>query len=233
VNAYTVPFALLLLPGVALADRYGRRRLFVLGLTVFTAGSVAAALSTSIETLIAARAIQGAGGGIVTPLTLTLLSAAMSPERRGLALGFWGAISGLAVALGPLVGGAIVEGWSWQWVFWLNVPIGVAAVALAVARIDQSTGPSRSLDLPGLGLACVGLLGIVSALMQGNELGWGAPGWPAHWSSGWQHELMLPAMVIPMLFRLDVYTGRGSHTARAPAAAHGRVGHHTARPAIK
>jgi hypothetical protein len=176
VTAYTIPFALLLLPGVALADRYGRRRLFVLGLTVFTAGSAAAALSTSIEALIAARAIQGAGGGIITPLTLTLLSAAASPERRGLALGFWGAISGLAIALGPLAGGAIVEGWSWQWIFWLNVPIGVAAVALAVARIDQSTGPSRPMDLPGLGLASMGLLGIVWARVQGNDLGWGAPG---------------------------------------------------------
>jgi MFS family permease len=153
VTAYTIPFALLLLPGVALADRYGRRRLFMLGLTVFTTGSAAAALSTTTEALIAARAIQGAGGGIVTPLTLTLLSAAVSPERRGLALGSWGAISALAIALGPLAGGAVVEGWSWQWIFWLNVPLGIAAVVLAKARIDESTGPSRPMDLPGLGLA--------------------------------------------------------------------------------
>jgi EmrB/QacA subfamily drug resistance transporter len=207
VNAYTIPFALLLLPGVALADRYGRRRLFVLGLTVFTAGSAAAALSTSSEALIAARAIQGAGGGIVTPLTLTLLSAAVSPEHRGLALGSWGAISGLAIALGPLAGGAVVEGWSWQWIFWLNVPLGVAAVALAGARIDESTGPSRPMDLPGLGLASMGLLGIVWALVQGNELGWESPGVASPLVLGllftaafvlW--ELKTPAPMIPMRY---------------------------------
>lgn len=176
VNAYTLPFALLLLPGAALADRYGRRRLFVLGLAAFTSGSAIAALSTSIDTLIAARAVQGAGGGVITPLTLTLLSAAVPPERRGLALGSWGAVSGLAIALGPLAGGAIVDGWSWQWIFWLNVPVGVVVVILTRAKIDESRGLTRPLDLPGLGLASIGLLGAVWALVHGNELGWGAPG---------------------------------------------------------
>src|SRR5437870_1911662 len=123
VNAYTLTFAVLLLTGAALGDRFGRRRLFVAGMAIFTLGSVAAALAPSIDALIAARALQGVGGAIVTPLTLTILSAAVRPERRGLALGAWGAIGGLAVALGPLVGGAIVEGISWQWSFWVNVPI--------------------------------------------------------------------------------------------------------------
>src|SRR5207253_4023939 len=114
----TLTFAVLLLTGAALGDRFGRRRMFTLGMAVFTAGSVAAALAPTIDTLVAARALQGVGGAIVTPLTLTILSAAVPAEKRGLALGAWGGIGGLAVALGPLVGGAIVQGISWQWIFW-------------------------------------------------------------------------------------------------------------------
>src|SRR5919199_6450615 len=124
VNAYTLTFAVLLLTGAALGDRFGRRRMFGVGLTVFTGASAAAALAPSTGALVAARAIQGTGAAIVTPLTLTLLSAAIAPERRGLALGAWSGISGLGVALGPLVGGAVVDGISWHWIFWLNVPVG-------------------------------------------------------------------------------------------------------------
>src|SRR5215217_8904921 len=126
VNAYTLTFAVLLLTGAALGDRLGRRRMFTVGLGIFTLASAAAALAPSVEVLIAARAVQGLGGAIVTPLTLTILSAGVPAERRGLVLGAWGGISGLAVAIGPLVGGAVVEGLSWQWIFWLNVPIGLA-----------------------------------------------------------------------------------------------------------
>src|SRR2546429_50126 len=161
VNAYTLTFAVLLLTGAALGDRFGRRRLFAIGLGIFTAASAAAALAPSIEWLIAARAVQGVGGAIVTPLTLTILSSAVSPERRGLVLGAWGGISGLAVAIGPLVGGAVVEGISWQWIFWLNVPIGLALIPLAALRLRESRGPNNSLDLPGLGLASAGRLGIL------------------------------------------------------------------------
>src|SRR5919109_3558602 len=121
VNAYTLTFAVLLITGAALGDRFGRRRLFAIGLAIFTAASAAAALAPSVEFLVAARAVQGLGGAIVTPLTLTILSAAVPASRRGLVLGAWGGISGLAVAIGPLVGGAVVEGISWQWIFWLNV----------------------------------------------------------------------------------------------------------------
>src|SRR5215470_5651330 len=128
VNAYTLTFAVLLLTGATLGDRFGRRRVFVIGLGVFTAGSAAAALAPSIGWLIAARAFQGVGGAIVTPLTLTILSAAVPPERRGLALGAWGGVGGLAVAIGPLVGGAVVDGLSWNWIFWLNVPIGLVMI---------------------------------------------------------------------------------------------------------
>ncbi|HEY7207649.1 MAG TPA: DHA2 family efflux MFS transporter permease subunit [Gaiellaceae bacterium] len=174
VNAYTLTFAVLLLTGAALGDRFGRRRLFAIGLLVFTAGSVAAALAPTANALDIARAVQGVGGAIVTPLTLTLLSAAVPKEKRGLALGAWGGIGGLAVALGPLVGGAVVQGISWHWIFWLNVPIGLAMIPLALLRLDESYGPASRLDLPGLGLASAGLFGIVWGLVRGNSLGWGS-----------------------------------------------------------
>jgi EmrB/QacA subfamily drug resistance transporter len=175
VNAYTLTFAVFLITGAALGDRFGRRRMLVVGLAIFTAGSAAAALAPSIEALIVARAVQGFGGAIVLPLTLTILSAAVPAEKRGLALGAWGGISGLAVAIGPLVGGAVVQGISWQWIFWLNVPIGLALIPLARLRLQESRGPNDALDLPGVGLASVGLLGIVWGLVRGNQVGWGSP----------------------------------------------------------
>jgi len=175
VNAYTLTFAVFLITGAALGDRFGRRRMFVIGVAIFTAGSAAAALAPSIEALIVARAVQGFGGAIVLPLTLTILSAAVPAERRGLALGAWGGISGLAVAIGPLVGGAVVQGISWQWIFWLNVPIGLALIPLGRLRLQESRGPNDSLDLPGVGLASVGLFGIVWGLVRGNQVGWGSP----------------------------------------------------------
>jgi EmrB/QacA subfamily drug resistance transporter len=175
VNAYTLTFAVFLITGAALGDRFGRRRMLVVGLAIFTAGSAAAALAPSIEALIVARAVQGFGGAIVLPLTLTILSAAVPAEKRGLALGAWGGISGLAVAIGPLVGGAVVQGISWQWIFWLNVPIGLALIPLARLRLQESRGPNDALDLPGVGLASVGLLGIVWGLVRGNQVGWASP----------------------------------------------------------
>ncbi len=150
VNAYTLSFAVFLLMGAALGDRFGRRRMFVIGLGIFTAASVAAALAPSVEALIAARAVQGLGGAIVTPLTLTILSAAVPADKRGVALGAWGGIGGLAVASGPLVGGAVVEGISWQWIFWLNVPIGLVLIPLAYFRLKETYGPATRLDVPGL-----------------------------------------------------------------------------------
>src|ERR1700710_236282 len=158
VNAYTLTFAVLLLTGAALGDRFGRRRLLAIGIAIFTAASAGAALAPSIVALDVARALQGVGGAIVMPLTLTVLSAAVPAARRGVALGIWGGISGLAVALGPLVGGAIVSGISWHWIFWLNVPIGVALVPLAARFLNESHGPANRLDLPGIGLAGAGLL---------------------------------------------------------------------------
>jgi EmrB/QacA subfamily drug resistance transporter len=175
VNAYTLTFAVLLLGGAALGDRFGRRRMFVLGLGLFTGASALAALAPTAGMLIAARALQGAGGAIVTPLTLTLLSEATPPGRRGLALGAWSGISGLAVALGPLVGGAVVQTFSWHWIFWLNVPIGALLLPLAVTRLTESYGPDRSLDLRGLSLAASGLLGLTYAAVHAGAAGWTAP----------------------------------------------------------
>jgi EmrB/QacA subfamily drug resistance transporter len=174
VNAYTLTFAVLLLTGAALGDRFGRRRLFVIGMAIFTAGSIAAALAPSANALDLARAFQGVGGAIVTPLTLTILSAAVPREKRGLALGAWGGIGGLAVALGPLVGGAVVQGISWHWIFWLNVPIGLVMIPLALTRLQETRGSDGHLDLRGLGLASTGLLALVWGLVRGNTVGWGS-----------------------------------------------------------
>ncbi len=175
VNAYTLTFASLLLLGAALGDRFGRRRVFALGLVIFTLGSAAAALSTSSTSLILARAAQGLGGAFITPLSLTILSEAISPARRPLALGAWGGISGLAIAIGPVVGGAITQGISWHWIFWLNVPLGIVAVVLSALRLRESFGPGRSLDLPGVALAAAGLIAIVWGVTHGNARGWADP----------------------------------------------------------
>ena len=172
VNAYTLSFAALLLMGAALGDRFGRKRMFTIGVTIFTLGSAAAALAPSSGMLIAARAAQGLGGAISMPLTLTILSAAISPQRRPLALGAWGGIGGLAVAVGPVVGGAITQGISWHWIFWVNVPIGIVTVLLARTRLEESHGPDRSLDLAGVALASIGLVGIVWGVTHGNGRGW-------------------------------------------------------------
>ena len=175
VNAYTLVFAVLLLTGAALGDRFGRRLVFSIGLGIFTLASAAAALAPSIGALDAARAVQGLGGAIVLPLTLTILSAGVPANRRGVFLGAWGGISGLAVAFGPLVGGAVVSGISWHWIFWLNVPLGLVLVPLALLRLDETKGPFGRVDLPGLGLASAGLFGIVWGLVRGNSVGWGSP----------------------------------------------------------
>ncbi|MBE2318120.1 DHA2 family efflux MFS transporter permease subunit [Solirubrobacter sp. CPCC 204708] len=172
VNAYTLSFAVLLLTGAALGDRFGRRRVFVGGLVLFTVASALAALAPSTGALIAARALQGVGAAIVTPLTLTLLSEAFPPGKRGLVIGLWSGISGLGVALGPLIGGAVVDGISWQWIFWINVPIGLALLPLAVTRLEESFGPANRLDLPGLVLAGLGLFGVVFGIVRGETLGW-------------------------------------------------------------
>jgi EmrB/QacA subfamily drug resistance transporter len=206
INAYTLAFAVLLPTGAALGDRFGRRRMFVIGLGIFTASSALAALSPDTGTLIAARALQGAGAAIVAPLTLTLLSTAFPPERRGLALGAWSGISGLGVALGPLVGGAVVDGISWHWIFWLNVPIGIALTPLAYRKLAESYGPEDRLDIPGVVLAGIGLLGLVYGFVEATD-GWTSTTVLASLAVGvvgliafvaW--ELRAPAPMLPMRF---------------------------------
>lgn len=172
VSAYTLTFACLLMTGAALGDRFGRRRLFLAGTAVFTAASAAAALAPGIGGLVAARAVQGAGAAIMMPLTLTLLTAAVPAARRGTAYGIWGAVNGLAVASGPLIGGALTEHVSWQWIFWLNVPLGIALLPLARLRLTESRGTGARLDLPGTLLASGGLFGIVYGLVRGPADGW-------------------------------------------------------------
>jgi EmrB/QacA subfamily drug resistance transporter len=175
VNAYVLSYAVLLLTGAALGDRFGRKRMFMIGIALFTASSAAAALAPSIDTLIAARALQGVGAAIATPLTLTLLADAFPPDRRGMAIGVWSGISGIAVALGPLVGGAVTQAASWHWIFWINVPIGLVLVPLAGMRLKESYGPPARMDLGGLGLGSTGLFGIVFGLVRSQSLGWGSP----------------------------------------------------------
>jgi EmrB/QacA subfamily drug resistance transporter len=175
VNAYVLSYAVFLLTGSALGDRFGRKRMFTAGIALFTISSAAAALAPTSGLLIAARAVQGLGAAIVTPLTLTLLADAFPPQRRGVALGVWSGISGIAVALGPLVGGAVVQAASWHWIFWLNVPIGIALVPLALARLAESRGSSRRLDLGGLALVSSGLFGIVYGLVRSQSQGWTSP----------------------------------------------------------
>ena len=172
VNAYTLTFAVFLLTAAVLGDRFGRRRVFGIGLAVFTLASAGAALAPNIETLIAARALQGLGAATVLPLSMTILSAAVPAARRGAALGVWGAVSGLGVAVGPLVGGAVVDGAAWQWIFWLNVPVGLLVLPAAWRRLAESRGAARRLDVPGVILASAGLFGVVFGVVRANAHGW-------------------------------------------------------------
>ena len=175
VNSYNLSLAVLLLPAAALGDRFGRRRLFAGGLALFSAASAACALSPDVGWLIAARAVQGVGAAFVLSLSLALVSAAYPPERRGSAIGILEGFTGLAVLGGPTLGGAVAQGLSWEWVFWLNVPIGLVAICLALARIEESTAARRApLDLPGLALVALGALGLVWGLVRGNAAGWGS-----------------------------------------------------------
>ena len=174
VNAYTLALAAGIITAAALGDRFGRRRLFVFGLALFTASSAACALAPSAEVLIAARTLQGLGAAAITPLALTILAAAFPPERRGAVIGIFGGIGGLAVASGPLIGGAVTQGLDWHWIFWVNVPIGAVAVVLSTLRLPESYGPAGRLDLPGAGLITGAALGIAWALIRANDAGWGS-----------------------------------------------------------
>ena len=175
VNAYTLVFTIMMIPAATLGDRYGRRRFLVLGVALFTLGSAASALSSTAAELSLARALQGLGGAFITPLTLPILLRVFPSEQRAAAIGLWSGVSGLGLAMGPLIGGAIVNGLSWNAVFWINVPIGLLLIVLARLGLQESQGAAPSLDLPGMALVGAGLLGIVYGLIRGNDDGWSSP----------------------------------------------------------
>lgn len=174
VNAYTLSFATLMIAAATLGDRWGRRRVFVAGIVVFALASIASALATSAELLIAARAVQGVGAAAIMPLSLTLLAGAVPAARRAMAIGIWGGVSGLGVALGPVIGGAVVDGISWEAIFWINVPVAVVAIPLVLWALPESHGRRQPLDLAGLALAGAGILSLTWAIIRGNDDGWGS-----------------------------------------------------------
>ena len=175
VNAYGIAFAAGIITAAALGDRLGRRRVFITGVALFTLASAACALAPSVSVLIAARAVQGLGGAAVLPLSLTILTAAYPAERRGAIIGIYGGLAGLAVAIGPLVGGAVTEGLDWHWIFWVNVPIGVAVSLLALRLLPETYGAPARLDLPGVALVSAGVVALVWGLVRTGQAGWTSP----------------------------------------------------------
>jgi EmrB/QacA subfamily drug resistance transporter len=218
INAYNLVFGCLMLTGAALGDRFGRRRMYVLGLVVFVLGSALAALSPGTGTLITARVVQGAGAALLVPLTLTLISDAFPAEKRGAAIGIWGGITGLGVAAGPVVGGAIVQGISWQWIFWLNVPVGLAVAALSALRLRESRGPRPQLDFAGMALAGVALFALTWAPVRAPSAGWGSAEVVGSFAAGavflagflaWERRAVYP--MLPLAY----FRRRGFATANA------------------
>src|SRR5262249_30164729 len=184
VNAYTLTYAVLLLPAAALGERLGRRRVFATGIGLFTLASAVAGLAPNAAVLVAARAVQGAAGATILPLAMTLLTAAVPAHRRGAALGVLGALSGAGIALGPLLGGALTEAFTWQYIFWINVPLGVLLVPLAALGLRGSRGHADPLDLPGLTLVSTGLFALVYAVIRADTAGWTSPAQLAALASG-------------------------------------------------
>jgi EmrB/QacA subfamily drug resistance transporter len=218
VNSYNLAFACCLLTGAALGDRFGRRRMFCIGLGVFTVASAAAALSPGVGTLIAARTLQGVGAAIVTPLTLTLISQAFPLAKRGAAIGLWGGIAGLAVAGGPVIGGLVVDGLDWHWIFWLNIPVGLAVIPLAARRLEESFGPQSQLDVVGLALAGLGALGLTWGAVRAGSIGWSSSEVLASLAGGaalafaflaWERRARDP------MVRLELFRSRGFSAANA------------------
>jgi len=230
-NAYNLSFAVLLLTGAALGDRFGRRRTFVAGLALFVAASAACALARSAGFLIAARAVQGAGAALVMPLAMALLSAAFPPQERGKALGVFSGLTGLALIAGPVVGGAVAESIAWQWIFWINVPIGLIAIPLVRSRIPESFGPGTALDIPGVVLVTGAALAVVWGLMRGNTAGWTSPEVAAALVAGFllaiafvAWELRAGAPMLPMrLFRSRAFSSGNAASFLYSASLYGAV----------
>jgi EmrB/QacA subfamily drug resistance transporter len=215
VNAYTLSFAVLMMLAAAVGDRFGRRKVFVSGLLIFTAASVGAALAPGIDWLIIARALQGMGAAVILPLSLTLLTAAVPVEKRGAALGVYAAVSGIAAAAGPMVGGLVVQNLSWHWIFWLNVPVGLLLAPVAWRMLKESRGPGTRLDVLGTVLVSLALSGIVFGLIRGNMSGWSSPVTLTGLIAGvvllagfvmWENRAPEP-MLPPAMFRNRAFSG--------------------------
>ena len=177
VNAYFLTFAVLMLTGGKLADLYGRRRIFIVGLVIFTVSSLACGLASNGETLIASRAVQGVGAALMNPATLSIIAATFPPRQRGTAMGIWVGVSAVALALGPITGGLLAEHADWSWIFFINVPIGIAAIVAArvVIRESKDTSENQRLDVPGLLASGIGFFSLTYALIEANEKGWTSP----------------------------------------------------------
>ncbi|WP_433167017.1 DHA2 family efflux MFS transporter permease subunit [Kribbella sp. CA-247076] len=201
VNAYGLSFAMLLMTAAAIGDRWGRRRTYVGGLLLFTLASVACALATSLPFLIAARAVQGVGAAVVMPLSMSLLGAAFPPERRGRAIGVFSGVTGIAVLGGPMIGGAVTEGLAWQWIFWINVPVGLIAIPLVLRKVTESTGPSRRLDLAGAVLVSLAVLALVWGIVNGESAGWSSAEVVGSFAAG-----------VVLLAGFGVWEGRSGHS---------------------
>jgi EmrB/QacA subfamily drug resistance transporter len=175
VTGYALTFAALMLIGGKLADAYGRRRIFIVGITIFTLSSLACGMAGTENQLIAARIVQGAGAALMNPATLSIIAATFPPRQRGTAIGIWAGVAALALAIGPLVGGLLTEHVGWEWIFFVNVPVGVLAIAASLLLIDESRDETHaSLDIPGLALSAIGLFALTYGLIEANSYGWGS-----------------------------------------------------------
>jgi EmrB/QacA subfamily drug resistance transporter len=231
VNAYALTTAAGIITAAGLGDRYGRRRVFAAGIALFTAASAACAMAPGAGLLVAFRAVQGIGAAIVIPLSLTILTGAFPAARRGAVVGIWGGIAGIAVASGPLIGGAVTEGLDWHWIFWVNVPIGVVATVLAGGRLAESRGPATRLDLPAVGLVSAGALGVLLALVRANEVGWTSPETIGIGGLGvlllaaflaWEHRAVAPMLPLG-LFRSRTFAAANATAFLMTAALMGAV----------
>jgi len=214
VNSYTLSCAVFLMSAAALGDRFGRRRVYAVGLGLFAVASIGCALAPNIGVLIAARSVQGAGAAAVLPLALALLNATIPPDRRGWAMGIYGSVTGLSVVVGPVLGGAVTQGIAWQWIFWLNVPVAAGAIVPLFARVAESRGPSVRIDIVGLALITAAAFGVVWGLVRGNAAGWASPETLASIGAGlvaagvfvaWERRTATP-MLPPRLFRSRAFT---------------------------
>lgn len=223
VNAYTLTFAVLLMPASALGNRFGRRRVFISGVLLFTVASVACALATDPSALIASRAVQGAGSAAIMPLALALLTAAFPPEQRAGAMGVFAAVTGASVPLGPLVGGVVVHGISWPWIFWINVPLGIALGVAARLKLSESETTRARFDFIGVLLVAVGALGVVWALVRGDRSGWTSPEIVAALTIGlvglaaffaWEGRTQTPMLPLTLFRKRPVLRGKRHHLLR-------------------